>query len=267
MKVAQQALGVESYLFTLWSNPNTFLPDKMYHQANPLSRFPCSGTHTRLRFPPGPPQQAGQALPQRGILPAKESTTVLQPCLKPNEGLKWDLSALIFLSKSVKPELATPSFLFLINLPPRFPRSPWDHLSPAVCCLQERLKKRSSKGEAHPFVRGLGSWTLFYAILKSQGRNRRCLGLFGVLILGPPPWQPERWAKSTITQKLFCIEEPFLPQSWYYPSYDRSFTLTSRVCAQSLECANLKKPCSCATLTWHLFFALTGIIWWQWNIQ
>lgn len=35
----------ERYLLTLWSNLNTFLPDEICHQTNPLSKFPCRGTY------------------------------------------------------------------------------------------------------------------------------------------------------------------------------------------------------------------------------
>lgn len=38
-------IWAERYLLTLWSNPNTFLPDKMCHQTNSLSKFPCRGTY------------------------------------------------------------------------------------------------------------------------------------------------------------------------------------------------------------------------------
>lgn len=47
------------------------------------------------------------------IFPAEENTTVLQVSLKPKEGLKWDSSALIFVSRSIKAELVTPGFLLM----------------------------------------------------------------------------------------------------------------------------------------------------------
>lgn len=65
----------------------------MYSQAKSLSRFPCSSAHTQLSL-------CSVALcnteARRGIFAAKEKTTVFQSRLKPNEGLKWDLSALFF---------------------------------------------------------------------------------------------------------------------------------------------------------------------------
>lgn len=124
MKVARQALRVESYLFALWSNPNTFLPDKMYHQANSLSRFPCSNTRTSLHSPSGPLWHTGQALRQQGIFPPKGSTAVLRPCFRHAKGVKWDLSAFIFLSRSAEAEFISYSFLVLSNLP-LFIRSPF----------------------------------------------------------------------------------------------------------------------------------------------
>lgn len=63
---------------------------------------------------------------------AQENTTVLPHCLSPDEGLKQDLPALIFLYRAVNSELVTPSFLFLSNLPFSFPCDLLGHLSPAV---------------------------------------------------------------------------------------------------------------------------------------
>lgn len=41
-------IWAQRYLLTLWSNPNTFLPDEMCDQTNSLSQFPCRGTYSWL---------------------------------------------------------------------------------------------------------------------------------------------------------------------------------------------------------------------------